>query len=153
MQTHQAHPIATAKLKVDISLIGGASLSGNVYVPEQARLSDVLNDDRKFLPVECADDTFVAISKRAIERITLPSPETASRSSDPFATWITLTDIQNKQIYVNMDRAISLKRIMAERRGRAAERTAIGFSGSENEPLLVVESPEQILALVRAAKK
>jgi hypothetical protein len=153
MQTHQAHPIATGKLTVDISLSSGASLSGNVYVPDQGRLSDILNDDRGFLPVECADGTFVAVSKRAIERITLPSPETVSPRSDPFATWITLTDTQNKPIYVNMDRAVSLKRTTAERKGRAAERTAIGFSGGENEPLLVLESPEQILALINAARK
>jgi len=153
MQTHQALQIPTRKLMVDISLASGASLSGNVYVPDQARLSDVLNDERGFLPVECSDGTFVAVSKRAIERITLPSAETASRRSDPFATWITLTDIQNRPIYVNMDRAISLKRAMAERRGRTAERTAIGFTGAENEPLLVIESPEEILALIEAAKK
>jgi hypothetical protein len=153
MQTAAAHPVATGKLKVDISLSSGASLSGNVYVPDQARLSDVLNDERGFLPVECADGTFVALSKRAIERITLPSPETATRSTDPFATWITLTDTTNRPIYVNMERAISLKRSLAERRGRAAERTAIGFSGGESEPLLVMESPEEILALVRAARK
>jgi len=122
-------------------------------VPDQARLSDVLDDDRAFLPLECADGTFVTVSKRAIERITLPSPETAIRNNDAFATWITLTDATNRPIFVNMERAVSLKRSMAERRGRAAERTAIGFSGAENEPLLVIESPEEILAPVRAAKK
>jgi hypothetical protein len=31
--------------------------------------------------------------------------------------------------------------------------TAIGFSGGENDPLLVAESPEQILALIKAARK
>jgi hypothetical protein len=153
MNTHQALAIATRKVMVEISLSSGASLSGNIYVPDEGRLSDVLNDDRGFLPVECADGSFVAISKHAIERVTLPAAEATTCRSDPFASWITLTDTQNRAIYVNMDRAISLKRITAERRGRTAERTAIGFSGSENEPLLVVESPEEILALISAAKQ
>ena len=65
------------KLAVEISLSNGTNLTGKIHVPAQARLTDVLNDDRGFLPVESTDGTFLALSKQAIERISLPSAEAA----------------------------------------------------------------------------
>ena len=142
------------KLAVEISLFTGSKLAGEIYVPVEARLTDVLNDDRGFLPVECPDGSFLALSKRAIERLSLPSAEAADcRGFEPDRTWITLTDIQYRPIYVNMEHAISLKRTLSERKRSTAERTVIGFIGGEREPLAVLETPEQILALLSVARQ
>lgn len=113
-----------------------------------------MNDERRFLPVECTEGGFLALSKEAIERITLPSvgPEDC-RGRDPGRTWVMLTDTQYRPIHVNMEHAISLKRTISERKRSTAERTAIGFIGSEHESLAVLETPEQILALLSAAKQ
>ena len=142
------------KLAVEISLSNGSSLAGKIYVPVQARLTDVLNDERRFLPVECTDGSFQAVSKEAIERITLPSVEPEDCCSrDPDRTWIKLTDTQYRPIHVNMEHAVSLKRTMSERKRSTAERTAIGFIGGDHESIVVLETPEQILALLSVAKQ
>lgn len=142
------------RLTVEISLSNGSHLAGKIYVPLKTRLTDVLNDGRGFLPVECTDGSFMALSKQSIERVTLPSAESAhSCDREPGRTWITLTDTQNRPIHVNMEHAISLKRTISERKRATMERTAIGFTGGENEPLTVVETPEQILALLSAPRR
>lgn len=78
--------IAKTAVFVDICLDDGTTFSGNMFVQNQARLSDVLNDERKFLPVQMTDGKYLAISKTAIKHVTLPSVETAAayKGSDPY---------------------------------------------------------------------
>jgi DnaJ-domain-containing protein 1 len=69
---------------VEISLTDGSSLLGKLFVSPQGRLSDVLNDDRQFLPVEGADGTVFALAKSAIKQVSLPVSEVVSyRGTNP----------------------------------------------------------------------
>lgn len=65
---------ATNASLVEIVLTDGNSLLGKIHVPVQGRISDTLNDERAFIPVEMADGSHVAIAKQAIKKVTLPSP-------------------------------------------------------------------------------
>ncbi|HLY05772.1 MAG TPA: hypothetical protein VKR31_08500 [Rhizomicrobium sp.] len=142
------------KLAVEISLSNGSNLAGKMHVPADARLTDVLNDERGFLPVECTDGSFLALAKQAIERITLPSVEAADCGGRDFdRRWIALTDTQHRPIYVNVEHAISLKRSTSERKRSTTSCTLIGFIGGESEALAVIETPRQILALLMAGKQ
>lgn len=47
-------------LDLEFSLADGSTLRGKLFVPVQGRLTDVLNDERKFLPVEQSDGELLA---------------------------------------------------------------------------------------------
>src|SRR5947209_2560244 len=79
-----ARSVSTKATLVEIVLLDGDTLLGKIAVPQQGRISDTLNDERSFIPVEMADGTHVALAKRVIKRVTLPAPEQKSyRGSDP----------------------------------------------------------------------
>ena len=70
---------------VEISLADGTSILGKLFVSPQARLTDVLNDDRSFLPVETTDGVFLALAKSAIKQVTLPAPQApAYKGNNPY---------------------------------------------------------------------
>jgi DnaJ-domain-containing protein 1 len=70
---------------VEIALFDGTIVAGKICVPAQGRVSDVLNDARDFIPVECPGGAFVALAKKAIKQVSLPGGETANyRGSDPY---------------------------------------------------------------------
>jgi DnaJ-domain-containing protein 1 len=70
---------------VEISLADGTMLLGKLFVSPQARLTDLLNDDRPFLPVESTDGIFVALAKTAIKKVTLPVAQApAYKGTNPY---------------------------------------------------------------------
>ncbi|HEX4079290.1 MAG TPA: J domain-containing protein [Rhizomicrobium sp.] len=70
---------------VEVTLLDGSRVFGKICVPLQGRLSDTLNDDRSFVPVECVDGTFLALAKRAIKQVALPSSAAAIyQGEDPY---------------------------------------------------------------------
>jgi DnaJ-domain-containing protein 1 len=70
---------------VEISLADGSMILGKLFVSPQARLTDVLNDDRTFLPVESTDGIFFALAKTAIKQVTLPAPQApVYKGANPF---------------------------------------------------------------------
>jgi DnaJ-domain-containing protein 1 len=75
MMKQTARSVATRLNLVEIVLLDGNSLLGKIAVPVQGRISDTLNDDRAFIPVEMADGSHVAIAKQAIKKVTLPAAE------------------------------------------------------------------------------
>jgi hypothetical protein len=78
--------ITTKAVSVEIFLLDGSTLSGKLWVPIQGRLTDTLNDDRDFIPVESRDGAFIALSKSAVKQIMLPNTEAALyRGNDPYA--------------------------------------------------------------------
>lgn len=84
MQSNSRTLQKTAVL-VEISLADGSVLVGKVFVSLQGRLTDVLNDDRAFLPVEKTDGTSLALAKTAIKQVTLPVAEAAAyRGTNPY---------------------------------------------------------------------
>src|ERR1700739_183884 len=77
--------ISTKGIAVEISLFDGTTLFGKLAVPVQGRLTDLLNDPREFVPVECVDGNFVAVSKRAIKQVSMPGPAPqAYNGDDPY---------------------------------------------------------------------
>jgi DnaJ-domain-containing protein 1 len=78
--------IQKTAIRVEISLDDGSVIRGKLFVTLQGRLTDALNDDRAFLPVETEEGTFLALSKRAIRHIALPPAEAAVyRGSNPYS--------------------------------------------------------------------
>jgi DnaJ-domain-containing protein 1 len=94
-----ARAIATRPTAVEISLFDGSALFGKLAVPVQGRLTDLLNDPREFVPVECADGSFVAVSKRAIKQVTLPGPvPQAYHGDDPYRILSVAEDISPEEL-------------------------------------------------------
>ena len=84
MKQH-ARSAATKVCLVEIVLTDGNSLLGKIHVPAQGRISDTLNDERAFIPVEMADGSHVAIAKQAIKKVTLPAAaaQKSHRGTEP----------------------------------------------------------------------
>ena len=69
---------------VNVLLTNGSTIRAKVFVSVQGRLTDLLNDDRKFVPVETADGEVVALAKSSIVQVSMPRSEQKSfRGSDP----------------------------------------------------------------------
>lgn len=68
------HKAARTKVPVAIQLPDGTVLDCKVYVAPNGRVSDLLNDDRDFLPVETGDG-FLALAKARIMQLKLRGPE------------------------------------------------------------------------------
>jgi DnaJ-domain-containing protein 1 len=84
MMKQTTRNVATKVNLVEIVLLDGNSLLGKIHVPVQGRISDTLNDERAFLPVEMGDGSHVAIAKNAIKKVTLPAADQKIyRGSDP----------------------------------------------------------------------
>lgn len=78
--------ISTKGVAVEITLLDGSLVCGKLFVSVQGRLTDLLNDDRAFLPVERRDGSFVALAKHTIREVLLPGSEAAAyKGSDPYA--------------------------------------------------------------------
>jgi DnaJ-domain-containing protein 1 len=75
MMKQSTRNVSTKASLVEIVLLDGNSLLGKIHVPVQGRISDTLNDERAFIPVEMADGSHVAIAKQAIKKVTLPGAE------------------------------------------------------------------------------
>jgi DnaJ-domain-containing protein 1 len=61
--------ITKHKIAVELELDDGRKLLGGLFVQPQKRLSDMLNDDRQFLPFETTDGRFMALAKTAIRAV------------------------------------------------------------------------------------
>jgi hypothetical protein len=80
-----ARTAATKLTLVEIVLLDGNSILGKIAVPAQGRLSDTLNDERSFIPVEMSDGSHVAVAKQAIKKVTLPAAEQKTyRGGEPY---------------------------------------------------------------------
>ena len=62
--------ITKTRLEVEIRLDDGEVLTGNLFVSPQGRLSDMMNDERRFLPFETGDGTFMMLKKDACRSVT-----------------------------------------------------------------------------------
>ena len=69
---------------VEIILADGASLRAKVFLPMQGRISDLLNDDRPFLPVESEGD-HLALAKTAIRQVRFPPAQAPYRGKCPYS--------------------------------------------------------------------
>ena len=69
---------------VEITLTSGKLLLAKVFLPVQGRISDLLNDDRNFIPVDC-DGECLALAKTSILQVRMPSAHAQQRKGSPFA--------------------------------------------------------------------
>ena len=79
LSTQQSKP--KSRIEAEVVLTDGGTLHGNLFVGQQQRLLDVLNDDRAFLPMELAENSIIIINKATIARI-IPIKEAASRIAE-----------------------------------------------------------------------
>ena len=71
-------------MMVEAQLADGTSIFGKVFLSPQGRLSDLLNDERDFLPFERADGSFLALAKAQLRRVApLASGEEPYKGDDP----------------------------------------------------------------------
>ncbi len=59
------------KMEVDLTLMDGTALRGNLFVTQRQRLVDVMNDPRAYIPIELEDGTIKLVNKSNIGTITL----------------------------------------------------------------------------------
>jgi len=69
---------------VEIMMTDGTAFRGKVFLPMQGRISDLLNDDRAFLPAE-RDGEHLALAKASIRQVRMPSAQTPVRSKCPYS--------------------------------------------------------------------
>lgn len=72
-------------LMVEAQLADGSSIFGKVFLSAQGRLSDLLNDERDFLPFELSDGSFMAIAKAHLRRVApMAATGESYKGDDPF---------------------------------------------------------------------
>jgi DnaJ-domain-containing protein 1 len=75
------------KLEAEILLENGDKLFARVFTLPQSRISDLLNDDRRFLPVELTDGRTTVIRKTSIIRVTpIEQDVPVYEGNDPYET-------------------------------------------------------------------
>lgn len=73
------------KVRVFIQLEDGANLDGHVFCSTEQRVSDLLNDDREFLPFEDLNEEITILRKGTISRINLKEGGVAKKiSNNPY---------------------------------------------------------------------
>ncbi len=82
---HDPRKISKSAILAEISLADGSTICGNLFQTNQGRVTDLLNDDRKFLPVQTVEGQFLAIAKSAIQKVSLSTPPPAPyRGNNPW---------------------------------------------------------------------
>lgn len=77
---------AKAKVAVEVELDDGTLMMGSLFVGGMQRLSDLLNDDRRFLPFETSEGTVISLRKSIIARVCELNQRTAGRAENsPYA--------------------------------------------------------------------
>ncbi len=67
----EGKPLRTKlRVGVEITLIDGSRMSGNLFLNRDERVLDLINDQRAFVPFEDASGAVSVLSKTAIMRIT-----------------------------------------------------------------------------------
>lgn len=62
-------------LLVEVHLTDGTCCFGRVFLAPQGRLSDLLNDERHFMPFERSDGVFLALAKAQIKKAAPLGPD------------------------------------------------------------------------------
>ena len=58
------------KVEVKVELDDGTTLLASLFLLQQQRVSDLLNDNRRFLPLETSEGIITNLRKTAIHRVT-----------------------------------------------------------------------------------
>lgn len=93
------------KLLVELELDSGAMLNGYLFLGQTQRLSDLMNDDRTFLPFEALDGSITIFTKgmaRRVKPVEKPQAAAAESGVDPYSLLgvpATATDAQLREAY------------------------------------------------------
>jgi hypothetical protein len=69
---------------VEITLTDGGFLQAKMFLPMQGRISDVLNDERPFLPLE-SNGEHLALAKASIRQVRFPAVQAMYRGKCPYS--------------------------------------------------------------------
>ena len=91
------------KMSVEIEIDGGARLMGHMFVAQNQRIPDLLNDDRDFLPFETTEGLITIIRKSTIRRVTpmnqITLPDVGADPYEIFGVAASVPDDELKSIY------------------------------------------------------
>lgn len=73
------------RLEVSIRLANGDAVDGDLFLIAGERLTDLLNDDRAFLPVDTGRET-VVIAKSQVAEVRAIEPVVEDHGEDPYVT-------------------------------------------------------------------
>ncbi len=94
------------KIEVKVELDDGTTMLASLFLMQQQRVSDLLNDDRRFLPLLTSDGIITNVRKNAIYRVTPMGQEVqADHDNDPFKILDvpeTITDDELREVYVKL---------------------------------------------------
>ncbi len=81
LQSESKRPVT--KVPAEIVLTDGDTALYHLFVGNQQRISDLLNDTRDFLPVETAEGSVSFLHKSVVARINLLAQSTPYQGNDP----------------------------------------------------------------------
>ena len=67
------------RTRVEVTLTDGSLMTGEMFVHADQRMLDILNDDRRFVPVESVEGAISCINKSVIAKV---SPVAAAVNAD-----------------------------------------------------------------------
>jgi DnaJ-domain-containing protein 1 len=91
------------KMSVEMEIDGGARLMGHMFVAQNQRIPDLLNDDRDFLPFETTEGLITIIRKSTIRRVTpmnqITLPDVGADPYEIFGVAPSASDEEIKSVY------------------------------------------------------
>lgn len=93
-------------IRLDRGSVEGEELVYMFIAPDQ-RVTDVLNDEREFLPFERADGTVFAVAKRIIRCITPLEIGRKVNENDPYALLGLTTAATDEQVHDSYERLVA----------------------------------------------
>ena len=115
--------IQKQKVEVKVELDDGTTMLASLFLRQDQRVSDLLNDDRRFLPLQTSDGIITNVRKAAIYRVTPINQEVEEDlDNDPFKILKVSETIGNDELreaYVKLCQDYHPDRVQAS--GLAAE--------------------------------
>ena len=74
--------LKTNKIEVELLLTGGTTFRANLFVHDMERVTDLLNDPRKFIPFEDVTGQIRLVNKESILTVIPADSENAGRRQD-----------------------------------------------------------------------
>jgi DnaJ-domain-containing protein 1 len=91
------------KMSVEMEIDGGARLMGHMFVAQNQRIPDLLNDERDFLPFETTEGLITIVRKSTIRRVTpmnqITLPDIGADPYEIFGVAASVPDEELKSIY------------------------------------------------------
>ncbi len=111
------------KVQVKVELDDGTTMLASLFLLQQQRVSDLLNDNRRFLPLQTSEGIITNLRKTAIYRVTpIEQDVTQDLDNDPFKILKVPDTISNdalREAYVKLCHDYHPDRVQAS--GLAAE--------------------------------